>query len=150
MAHSTRQAQCRLTAFGEVVLTFPYRASLVADLKDEVPYRYRAFDKTLKTWTVWGGYEDVAVSLLLAHFPDADVPLRWRPHQRSGTGTTASALISVEPCRTLHLAPSAPAGLIDAAYRWWAKQLHPDHGGDGEAMRRVNAAYLVLKDRVPA
>jgi DnaJ-class molecular chaperone len=41
----------------------------------------------------------------------------------------------------LHLKPTAPPELVQAAYKCLARIHHPDHGGDNESMRRLNAAY---------
>lgn len=43
------------------------------------------------------------------------------------------------------LTPDAPDGLVDAAYRWWSKQLHPDLGGDDAHMVAVNSAMAVIR-----
>jgi hypothetical protein len=46
----------------------------------------------------------------------------------------------------LQLAPGAPVGLVEAARRWWAKELHPDRaGGDADAMKKINAAADVAE-----
>jgi hypothetical protein len=49
---------------------------------------------------------------------------------------------------TLHLLPSAPPALIQAAYRTLARLLHPDAGGGDEAaMVALNLAYERLQER---
>ncbi len=50
----------------------------------------------------------------------------------------------VDPYKTLHLLPSAPPEVVKAAYKALAMKLHPDHGGDTEAMQRINDAYRRL------
>jgi hypothetical protein len=50
----------------------------------------------------------------------------------------------VDPYTALHLLPSAPPEVIKAAYRALAVKLHPDHGGNEEEMKRINAAYKRL------
>ncbi len=48
--------------------------------------------------------------------------------------------------KALCLTPDAPPDLVQTAYRWWAKQTHPDHnGGDGQAMTAVNQAVAVIR-----
>lgn len=48
--------------------------------------------------------------------------------------------------RTLCLTTDAPPELVQTAYRWWAKQAHPDHnGGDGQAMTAVNQAVATIR-----
>lgn len=49
----------------------------------------------------------------------------------------------------LHLLPTAPRKVIDAAYRALSTQYHPDAGGgDPEAQARLNAAYSRLVELV--
>jgi hypothetical protein len=39
---------------------------------------------------------------------------------------------------------------VQSGYRWWAKRLHPDHGGSGAAMAMLNAARdLAMKELAP-
>jgi hypothetical protein len=46
--------------------------------------------------------------------------------------------------RTLELPSNATPDEIRSKYRVLAAQLHPDHGGDGEAFRHVAEAYATL------
>lgn len=50
----------------------------------------------------------------------------------------------------LQVARSAETEVIEKAYRALAAKYHPDAGptGDGSRMRRINAAYAVLRDPV--
>jgi hypothetical protein len=141
-----RTARCRLSAFGEAVLTFPFNRALVNDLKDGIPYRYREYNPTTKEWTVQPEYLDYAISLLLQHFPDADVPASARWQQRRA----ASTQCDTDDFSTLHLLPAAPQEVIDAAYRALAKIHHPDMGGDAAMMRRLTEAREALGRRLSA
>jgi hypothetical protein len=49
------------------------------------------------------------------------------------------------PYELLGLSPSAPIGLVHAAMRWWAKQLHSDTNGDGEIKATQAEKDLLLK-----
>ena len=146
MAHSTRTARCRLSAFGEAILSFPFNRALVDDLKAGIPFRYREFNPTTKEWTVQPEYLDFAISLLLGHFPDADIPAsaRWRQsrHEPRASGG--------DYYRVLHLRETAPVELIESAYRVLARLHHPDAGGSTEAMQQINGAYAALRERVSA
>lgn len=146
MSNATRTARCRLSAFGEVILTFPFNRALVEDIKSGIPYRYRDFNATTKEWTVQPEYLDYAISLVLRHFPDADVPpsSRWRQARASERQPESDHF------STLHLLPSAPHEVIDAAYRALAKIFHPDLGGDPEMMRRLTEAREALGRRLSA
>lgn len=47
--------------------------------------------------------------------------------------------------KMLGISPSSPWEEIERAYRQKAKLHHPDHGGDGDAMRALNEAYTLIK-----
>jgi hypothetical protein len=47
---------------------------------------------------------------------------------------------------TMGVSSDATKRRIEAAYRYRAKQLHPDRGGDEEKMKLLNEAYAVLHD----
>ena len=46
--------------------------------------------------------------------------------------------------KELHLLPTAPRRVIDAAWRALSQEHHPDAGGDPEAQARLNAAHARL------
>ena len=48
--------------------------------------------------------------------------------------------------RTLQVRRDASPEVIAAAYRRLMKDAHPDHGGDAERAKRLNAAYATLAD----
>jgi DnaJ-class molecular chaperone len=87
---------------------------------------------------------DVAITLLLRNFPDADVPFRSRAQAAPAPSRND------EPFAVLHLRETAPVELIEASYRTLARLYHPDTGGDLLTMQRINGAYAALKARVPA
>jgi len=47
--------------------------------------------------------------------------------------------------KILGVSPSAQWEEIERAYRQKAKIHHPDHGGDGDAMRALNEAYTLIR-----
>jgi Zn ribbon nucleic-acid-binding protein len=67
-------ASATTTAGGGVALQFPYREALVDELKEQIPPRFRRWDRDAKCWLVLGAYAPAAVHLLLEHFPRAAVP----------------------------------------------------------------------------
>jgi hypothetical protein len=150
MAHRTPpNARRGGTGFGEATFTVPYNhapahaRAFIEDLKDAVPSRYRTYDPDFKEWRVWGGFEDLATALLLEHFPDAQVPRQFHTNARAQIRQSGS-----HHFQTLHLLPSAPPELIDAAYRCLAKKAHPDVGGDAATMRRLTEARDALSRRL--
>lgn len=48
--------------------------------------------------------------------------------------------------RVLQVDPAADSDVIQAAYRVLARKQHPDHTGDEEGMKTLNAAWEVLRD----
>jgi hypothetical protein len=143
MTHSTRRPQCRLTPYGEAILSFPYSAPLVSALKDRIPHQFRSYDTAWKEWRVWAGFQDLAICLLLQHFPDADVSgsTRTEPGLRGRVRET-------DPFGVLHLRETAPVELIEGACRILARLHHPDAGGTDDAMQAINGAYAALRERV--
>lgn len=82
-------------------------------------------------------------------------PLRERTrydYQRGASGhrTTHSQSHTADPVtdayRTLHLLPSAPASLVQAAQRVLIKDAHPDHGGTHEAAVAINRAVDIIRE----
>lgn len=143
--HYTSRAQAQRTAFNEVELRFPFHAELVELLKSQIPYRSREYVPSTKTWRIGDGFQDLALDLLLRHFPDADVPHRARPHAAPKAKPPGSDHYAV-----LHLQPTAPPELISVVYRALAKLHHPDKGGDPAAMRRLTEAHDALSRRLSA
>jgi hypothetical protein len=127
------------TGAGGIELRFPYNAGLVELLKSEIPAYARSYDPDDKTWTVTSAYAARAVDLLLKHFPDARIE---RPGARLGSTPQHSI---ARPFAVLHLLPSAPPELVDAAYRTLAKLAHPDRGGSHEHMVQLTAAHDAVK-----
>ncbi|GGN92340.1 J domain-containing protein [Haloarcula pellucida] len=56
----------------------------------------------------------------------------------SGDGEAVAA--SPPPHDVLDVAPDAPDGVVNAAYREKTKEMHPDHGGSPEAFQRLKRA----------
>jgi DnaJ-class molecular chaperone len=49
------------------------------------------------------------------------------------------------PHEVLFVTSNAPPEVVLAAYRALAKKHHPDHGGDEEKFKEIDAAYRKLK-----
>lgn len=65
-------------------------------------------------------------------------------HTRSGAGATAASAIG-EAWLVLNLPSDSTSEDIKRRYRRLAKELHPDLGGDPDAMKRLNAAFTRLE-----
>lgn len=48
--------------------------------------------------------------------------------------------------QALHLLPSAPLAVVEAAWRALCKQAHPDTGGDLALMKRINDAHDIAEE----
>ena len=136
---------CRRTPFDELECTIPFQADLIAAWKDAIPFRYRSFDPDTRAWRFWGCYESIAVDLLQRFFPGTDIPTRPAAHASSRGRQRGNNHFEI-----LHLLPSAPSELIDAAYRCLAKQFHPEVRGDPAIMRQLTEAHDALSRRLSA
>ncbi|MDS0280048.1 J domain-containing protein [Halomicroarcula sp. S1AR25-4] len=62
----------------------------------------------------------------------------------SGDGETVVA--GPPPHEVLDVAPDAPDGVVNAAYREKTKEMHPDHGGSDAAFKRLQNAKEAMLD----
>lgn len=120
------------TPVGDVILKFPYSQSFIEELKYQIPQSYRTYDADTKTWRIDRFYADEAVSLFYEYFPDAE-----------GSYYTERPAVPALPewCLTLHVLPTAPRQVVDAAYKALCKLYHPDTAsGSHEKMKQLNQA----------
>jgi hypothetical protein len=118
---------------GGVTLTFPFDRHLIEEIKRSIPAPYRSYDPADRSWSVAPSYAGVAVRLVCGAFPDAETV---------DAGATPD---HDDAWQILHLRPTAPPELIEAAYRCLARLHHPDAGGDHDTMLRLNAARSSLR-----
>ena len=125
-----------------VVLTFPYSVWLVDTLKAEIPGHARTYDPLAKSWTITAAYASVAARLMHDVFPDVEVvdTAQAGPPFDRGSGTRD------DPYIVLHLRPTAPPELVNAAHKVLAKLNHPDAGGDTITMQRINSAVEQIRE----
>ena len=131
------------TRADEVVLSTPYNARFVETLKVSVPGSWREWVPENKTWIVWGGYADEAVSIFLECFPSGQVVFNETSQQAAPPPPPPPA--GDPDCRMLYVTDNAPIEVITAAWRALSKLHHPDMGGSTTAMQTINAAYERLK-----
>jgi len=126
---------------GAHVLTFPFDRWLVDTLKAEIPGHARTYDSTAKSWTVAPAYAGVAIRLICQAFGEVEVidAAAGSGFDRGGDPREAALVV-------LHLRPSAPPELVDAAYRCLAKLHHPDAGGSTAVMQRINRAVESIRE----
>ena len=127
---------------GAVTLTFPFDAWLVDALKAEIPGHARTYAPDTRAWTIAPAYAGIAIRLMYQAFTDVEViDAAAGPGFDRGGDPREAALV------VLHLRPSAPPELVDAAYRTLARLNHPDRGGDHDAMLALNQAYDAIGGR---
>ncbi len=146
------RATMRLQPDGCARMTFPYSPEFVALLKHKIPKHGRAWCPEGAYWWVDDPYVNLAASLLQQFFPAAD--FIDAPGQRAGASDRRvphPPPSSPDPYRTLHLLPSAPLELVEAAGRTLAKLYHPDKRPEGERalatteMQRINVAVAQVR-----
>lgn len=59
-----------------------------------------------------------------------------------------TSLTTDDPYAILHLQPTAPECVVQAAWKALARQLHPDTGGDPDAFVRAKQAYERINVRL--
>lgn len=133
-------SQAVYTESGRLVLTFPFSRMFVELLKNTIPYTSREWDPERKAWTIDPPYTDLAIALLVKHFPDAHIGGRPGPSFRSPR-STCSCLSRDSDYAKLYVLPTAPPEVIRAAYRALTKMRHPDVGGSVAVMQELNAAF---------
>lgn len=134
---------------GATVFRVPYDARWVAGIKASVPASARDWNPVAKVWTVLPPHGRAIVALTFTVFGRVEVegePARFRPRP--------APIRTMGPAyQALHLLPSAPRCVVDAAYRALSREHHPDLLAASEqtrahaAMVDLNAAYEALKAR---
>lgn len=68
------------------------------------------------------------------------------PSRKRTTGTSAPSAAIGAAFERLGLPPTADTDEVKRAYRRRVKNVHPDHGGDSEAFKRLQDAYATAKE----
>ncbi len=136
---------------GDLWITFPYTPEFITILKDRVPAGCREWQPDHKRWWIHALYATRAIDLMRHHWPDVTV-VRADTH-RADTGPRYHWTPPPpppprrdDPHAVLHLLPSAPLELVEAAGRCLSKIYHPDRHPEGERalatvqMQAINAA----------
>jgi hypothetical protein len=147
----------------ELRLWWPYDETLLDDFRNRIPNHARKWwrEGSEMYWTVIGdAWCDVAQQWYDSHFVRTngyqqaswDDPFAEEDRQQQRTSAPPPPPPKPPPPPStpsdwdaLYLRRGAPAGLVDAAYRWWCKAAHPDVGGNEEMMKTINSAYTRLK-----
>jgi len=141
------RVQVQIDASGVLTYRGQYIPAVVSGFKD-YPARFRDYaPDDGKVWTIKPPFAEDALRLILRYAPDAEVEYTRRT---TGNPTTRTRQAGSDHFQVLHLLPSAPPELIDAAFRCLAKKAHPDVGGDAATMRRLTEAHDARSRRLSA
>lgn len=139
--------QVRIDPDGVLTYRGQYIPAVVSGFKS-VPFRFRDFAPDEgKVWTIKPPYAEDSLTLILRYAPDAEVEYT---RQTASNAKTRTRTVNNDHFRVLHLRETAPAALVDAAFRCLAKIHHPDVGGDATTMRCLAEAHDALSRRLSA
>lgn len=108
----------------------PYSADFVRLLKARIPKGFRMWEKDEKVWVVEEPYVDQAIEICHMFGSATVIDERMPKTPAKASGDWATALFR-----------GIPERLHKNVYRSLAKALHPDQGGDAEAMKALVRAY---------
>jgi hypothetical protein len=118
----------------------------VADaIKARIPAYARTYDPRAKAWCI----ETYWLHELYDVLPELRDHLNGRARTRRAEPPPCALQVPPEVAEAfvaLHLLPTAPRQVVQAAYRALAQLHHPDAGGNHQAMVAVNAAYEVARE----
>ncbi len=141
VVHTWREHGRRCVAFGD-------DPTISAVLRRVVPPSYRRYDAARDVWEIRGVYwlslyETLCTELGAARVHEHET---WAAFAgvRDGERTRFDRLPRPDAYETLFVLPSAPREVVEAAYRALAKTYHPDRGGNGARMRRLNVARAAI------
>lgn len=109
-----------------------------------VPPSHLEHDSRRRLWRIRGAYWHALVETLCDDLGFAYlVPYETEEQYRQHDLTEATPVFGrADPAEfaVLHLLPTAPLEVVQGAYAALSKILHPDRGGDVQAMSRLNQA----------
>lgn len=139
-------AAIHIAADGTAEVAFEFCFSAVDELKARIPYHAREWHPDRKVWTIASGpFIGVAISIMQDIFGANSMYIQ---DDRAGRRPANGAPTLDTAYRTLHLQPTAPPHLIQAAYKTLSLMHHPDRGGDTAAMQSINSAMDSLRDQL--
>jgi hypothetical protein len=101
-----------------------------------VTHADRSYSGSTKTWSVPTRHREALARWVSRWFVN-DVHWESEPRDRAQSITDAY--------RTLHLLPTAPPEVVQAAHRVLVKLTHPDAGGTHEAAVAINRAIAIIR-----
>lgn len=147
------RATITLTLDGDGELRFPFCPDFIEDLKRQIPAHSRRWTPAGKFWWIEAAYVNLAARIAAGYFEVDRIDAPRADQQRADTAPPPPRPLHPDPYATLHLLPSAPPELIEAAARTLAKLFHPDLKPEHEqalataTMARINRAAEDLRRR---
>ena len=117
----------------QVILKTPYNPGFVNELKIDVGWTSRGWDPMSKTWWVDPVYKKYVIDLCRRYFADVEVVDKTTPQIQAGIDPQADWADV--------LFDATPEHLHAKLFKKLALVLHPDQGGDLEAMKVLTEAY---------
>lgn len=119
---------------GVLVAKFPYRASVIQQFKEKIPTGKKAWNPDTKTWEFSAETIDVLMEILTSEFGDNVIDLTQQ-------GQPVPQSPSLDPLLSL-----LDNDDIQKIYLMLVKKYHPDIGGDGDKMARINQIFNQRKE----
>jgi len=123
----------------------------IQGLKDFVDPSARRWQPATKSWRILPAGQLYVIDWLAVCRDQFAAEVIWgKEKQKERREGRAAPKPAPDPFAALYLLPSAPVEVVKAAYRALATLHHPDHGGDVEKMKAINAAYSEATQRLAA
>jgi hypothetical protein len=122
----------------------------IESLKSCIAPSMRAWQPAVKSWHVADDAQDSMMAWFDYCRNELGAEVSWVKAKRQERQTRAAPKPEADPFAALYLLPSAPVEVVKAVYRALATLHHPDHGGDVEKMKAINAAYSEATRRLAA
>jgi hypothetical protein len=121
---------------GYIFCKTPYHVGFIAELKNDIPSHARSFLPADKVWRVAAAYHQDLMEVVTKYFGEPTI-VEQEVHVVAvggGGNDPFSAMLRV-----------APDDVLKKVYRMIAAEIHPDKGGDPQAMVTLNAAWAAIK-----
>ena len=137
-------------------VSFPYSPEVISAIKAQIDPRDREWSPSTKTWIFTAPLgSTVALQLLRSYFHNVEVTDSRDTYQSPPPPPFFEAEPNVDPdCARLYIMPTAPRFVVDAVFKAFAREYHPDRLPAGEKQQGhermvvINAAYERVRERV--
>ncbi len=120
---------------GVVKIRTPYNSVFVLDLKREIPKEGRRWNKEDKVWEVEPQFLDQLINIASRYY-----------NVRRHDGISQPVISDGDTSPYSQMLKLASNELIKKIYRLIANEVHPDRGGDPQAMSVLNDCFEKIKN----